>query len=266
MTDQTSSQPTGLPAGGFRLDGLNAVVTGASRNIGASIATAVAESGADLVVVARDADRLQRFARSLNDRFPERRVIPIAADMGDRASVDRLVAAIETEVGLIDVIVNNAAAVGTTTGVPILEVPDAAWDEVYEANLLGPFRLIRALVAPLLAAGRSGSVINVLSGAGFLPVPTQAAYGATKAALWMVTRSLALELAPAIRVNALVPGVVSESGAPRNRAQADVVASAVPFGRVGRPEEVAGAAVYLASPAASYTSGTVIFCNGARAW
>jgi NAD(P)-dependent dehydrogenase (short-subunit alcohol dehydrogenase family) len=91
-------------------------------------------------------------------------------------------------------------------------------------------------------------------------------YGVSKAALWMITRYLAVELAPLVRVNALVPGLMTEDGSPRSSGQAALLDAAVPFGRVGHPSELTGAAVYLASPAASYTSGTVLFCNGARPW
>lgn len=256
---------SGLPAGGFRLDGLTAVVTGASRNIGAAIVEAFASAGADVVLVARDKERLSVSIAALEQRHPERRFVALAADVGRRGQVDELVRSIAEQVGVVDIVVNNAAAIGKA-GVPILEQPDSAWDQMYETNVLGPFQLIRGLVRPMIAAGRSGSVLNVLSGAAFQPVPSQSAYGASKAALWMLTRCLARDLAPQIRANAVVPGVVSESGQPRSAAQERIVADSVPFGRVGRPEEIAGAAVYLSSPAASYTSGEVIFCNGARPW
>jgi NAD(P)-dependent dehydrogenase (short-subunit alcohol dehydrogenase family) len=261
-----TSGVVGLPAGGFSLEGLTAVITGASRNIGASLTAAFAEAGADVVMVARDEPRLAAMAAIIAGRSPQRRIITRTADLGVRDSVDRLIESIAADVGVVDILVNNAAALATTTDVPILATSDEAWDQLYETNLLSPFRLIRGLVAPMLDAGRTGSVINVLSGAGFLPVKDQCAYGSMKAALWMMTRYLAQDLAPNVRVNALVPGIVSHTGAPRSPAQAEVVQTAVPFGRVGRPEEITGAAVYLSSPAASYTSGEVIFCNGARAW
>jgi NAD(P)-dependent dehydrogenase (short-subunit alcohol dehydrogenase family) len=127
----------------------------------------------------------------------------------------------------------------------------------------------------MLASGRGGNVINLVSGTGLLPtsapghlpVPSMAPYGVAKAALWMLTRYLAAELAPAIRVNAICPGLVSETGRREEEAYVRLLQSgAVPMGRGGRPEEVAGAAVYLASPAASYTTGEMIICNGGRAW
>jgi NAD(P)-dependent dehydrogenase (short-subunit alcohol dehydrogenase family) len=256
----------GLPEGAFSLAGQTALVTGASRNIGASLSAALAESGADVVMVARNAERLTAMAERVAAHSPERLIRTRTADVGNRDSVDELIAWIVAEIGDVDIVVNNAAAIATTTDVPILEVSDEAWDLVYETNLMGPFRLIRGLAGPIVAGGRTGSVVNVLSGAGFQPVKNQSPYGSMKAALWMLTRYLAADLAPAVRVNAVVPGVVSSTGKPRSPAQAAVVEAAVPFGRVGRPEEVTGAVIYLCSPAASYTSGEVIFCNGARAW
>jgi NAD(P)-dependent dehydrogenase (short-subunit alcohol dehydrogenase family) len=110
-----------------------------------------------------------------------------------------------------------------------------------------------------------GSIINLLSGSGFLPTPKLAAYGTSKAALWMLTRYLALEGAPDVRANAICPGVVTESGLPRSDSQR-LLLEQVPMKRMGHPSEIAGAAVYLASDAASYTTGEVIFVNGGRPW
>jgi NAD(P)-dependent dehydrogenase (short-subunit alcohol dehydrogenase family) len=174
---------------------------------------------------------------------------------------------VKKEAGQADVLVNNAAGYGSTKATTLLDIGDETWNEVHQTNVLGPFRLIRGLFAEAHKAGKPGNIINVLSGSGFLPVPTPLAcpYGVSKAALWMMTRYLALSLAPHIRVNALVPGVVTPSGEPRNNVQAALV-DQIPLGRLGKPGEIAGAALYLASNASTYTSGEVIFCNGGRAW
>jgi NAD(P)-dependent dehydrogenase (short-subunit alcohol dehydrogenase family) len=111
----------------------------------------------------------------------------------------------------------------------------------------------------------SGNVINVVSGSGLLPTKGLLPYGATKAALWMMTRYLASELAPAIRVNALCPGIVVPDGAVPDQS-ANSVLPLIPLGRTGRPGEMAGAAVYLASDASSYTTGSLLVCNGGRPW
>jgi len=248
----------------FRLDGQVALVTGASRNIGAAIALAFARAGADLVVVARGAGGLDAIATLIADECPDRRVLAVAADVSVPEDVDRIAARALDEFAVVDTVVNNAATTGTPSA--SLEVAEGVMEDVFRTNVFAPFRVIQAFVPAMLSSGRGGSVINVLSGAGFAPVPRTLPYGASKAALWLMTRSLAVELAPTVRVNALVPGLVTEDGEPRYPGQQEMVEATVPFGRMGRADEVAGAAVYLASPAASYTSGAVITCNGARLW
>jgi NAD(P)-dependent dehydrogenase (short-subunit alcohol dehydrogenase family) len=166
--------------------------------------------------------------------------------------------------GPVDVLVNNAFATGSTFGTSVFDVDDAAWSEVLDVNLLGPFRLARAFGKKMLQGGR-GSIINVVSGSGFLPTPTLAPYGASKAALWMLTRYLAAEGAPTVRANAICPGLIERAGQDMTGGQRALL-SQVPMGRLGQPREVAGAAVYLASDASSYTTGEVIFVNGGRPW
>jgi NAD(P)-dependent dehydrogenase (short-subunit alcohol dehydrogenase family) len=256
----------GLPAGGFRLDGLVGLITGGSRNIGANIALGFAQAGADVIIVARDGKRLDDVAAQIRAEVPARRVLSIAADVGKRGDTDRIAHTALAEFGTVHVLVNNAAASALVPGTGIQDVSDEVWDEAYETNVLAPFRLTRALAPGMVEAG-GGSVINVLSGSGFSPIVGEGrcAYGTTKAALWMMTRYLAVDLAPTIRVNGLVPGSISPDGEVHHRAHQERI-RAIPFRRIGRPEELVGAAVYLASPAASYTSGTLLFCNGARLW
>jgi NAD(P)-dependent dehydrogenase (short-subunit alcohol dehydrogenase family) len=190
--------------------------------------------------------------------------------------VNRLAEEAVARFGGVDVLVNNAFSAGLEEGLNVLDVPDGTWEGVFETNLFGPLRLTRALARNMLSSGRGGSVINLISGSGFLPnsapghlpAPTMAPYGVSKGALWTLTRYLAAELAPHVRVNALCPGLVSETGGMRDEEPYErlIRSGAVPMGRIGRPEEIAGAAVYLASPAASYTTGEVLICNGGRAW
>ena len=149
---------------------------------------------------------------------------------------------------------------------------DETWERVIAINLFAPLRLTRAL-AP---GCERGNVINLVSGSGLLPnsapghlpAPTMAPYGVTKGALWTLTRYLAAELAPQIRVNALCPGLTSEDGGMRVEEPYERLlrSGAVPLNRIARPEEIAGAAVYLASPAASYTTGEILVTNGGRAF
>jgi NAD(P)-dependent dehydrogenase (short-subunit alcohol dehydrogenase family) len=260
----------------LRLDGQVALVTGASKNIGAAIAGSFASAGADVLLVARGAERLEATAGAIRRQAPDRCVETALADITNREDVDRLVEKARSVFGRVDTLVNNAYSAGLDEDASFLDVSDGTWADVFEANLFGPMRLTRALAREMLDSGRGGSVINLISGSGFLPnsapghlpAPTMAPYGVSKAALWMLTRYLASELAPHVRVNALCPGLVSEAGGMRVEEpyRRLIESGAVPMGRIGRPEEIAGAAVYLASPAASYTTGEVLICNGGRAW
>jgi len=254
------------PADGpFRLDGKVAVVTGASRNVGLEISRAFALAGAGVVMVARDGERLSARADEVRAESGAW-VVPVVADVGVREDTDALVAAAFAEFDHVDVLVNNAYASGNTFGTHVLDIDDEAWDVTYRANVLGPFRLCSAFGRRMLA-GRGGNIVNVLSGSAFQPTPEVTPYGATKAALWTMTRYLAVELAPRIRVNALCPGLtMSETGGPPAGPVVDRLAALVPMGRAGHPREVAYGALYLASDAASYTSGTVLFANGGRLW
>lgn len=265
----------GITPDALRLDGQVALVTGASRNLGAAIAASFAAAGADVLMVARGAEQLEEVAHAIRRQSPDRRVETVVADIAVREEVERLCAQAFDRFGRVDTLVNNAATFGMDEPQNVLDVGDELWGTVLEANLLAPLRLSRTLAGAMLA-GRGGSIINVVSGAGLLPnsapghlpAPTVAPYGVSKAALWMLTRYMAAELAPHVRVNALCPGLV----APRDRTHDAephvrlIRQGAVPMGRIGAPEEIAGAAVYLASPAASYTTGEILICNGGRAW
>jgi NAD(P)-dependent dehydrogenase (short-subunit alcohol dehydrogenase family) len=266
----------GIGPDALRLDGQVALVTGASKNIGASIAASYAGAGADVLLVARGEERLEATAATIRRQAPECRVETVLADVTVRAEVDRLAAEALERFGRVDVLVNNALAAGLEDGLDVLDVGDEVWEHVFEANLFGPLRLTRALARAMLESGRGGSVINLVSGSALLPnsapghrpAPTMAPYGVSKGALWTLTRYLASELAPHVRVNALCPGLVSEDGGMRVEEpyQRLIDSGAVPMARIGRPEEIAGAALYLASPAASYTTGELLICNGGRAW
>lgn len=242
-------------------DGRVVVVTGAGRNIGAAIALGFADAGADLLLIARTAGPVEQVAANIREATG-RRVEVVTADVADSRAVDAIAERATQAFGSVDVLVNNAYDVGAVA--PVLEIPDGAWERALAVNLLAPLRLCRAFAATLGANG-DGSVVNVLSGSGFLPSPGLAAYGVAKAALWMLTRSLATELAPRIRVNAVCPGLVSETGEPRSESHHRLLPQ-VPMGRVGRPEEIVGAALYLAAATSTYTTGTVIVANGGRPW
>jgi NAD(P)-dependent dehydrogenase (short-subunit alcohol dehydrogenase family) len=245
----------------FRLDGKVAVITGASRNIGASIASGFAQAGADVILIARRTDRLVQVADIIRERNPGRRVEPISGDVGRAQDIERIIETTLDRFGQVDVLVNNAYA-RAERAPTIFDHPDEAWTEPINVNVMAPYRLCRGF-GPGMINGAGGSIINVLTGSAFQPNAGMAIYGSTKAALWMLTRYLALECAPKIRVNALAPGLVSETGEAISDTHRRLVATA-PMQRVGHPDEMVGAAVYLASDAASYTTGEIVFCNGGR--
>ena len=257
----------GIGPDALRLDGQVALVAGASKNIGAAIAASYARAGADVLLVARGEDRLRAVADSIRELAPDRRIEILAADVRDG---DAIASHALESFGRVDTVVNNALDAGLEEGLNVLDVPDATWERVFAINLFAPLRLTRALARTM----SHGSVINVVSGSGLLPnsapgplpAPTMAPYGVSKGALWTLTRYLAAELAPNIRVNALCPGLTSEGGGMRDEEPYERLlrSGAVPMNRIARPEEIAGAAVYLASSAASYTTGELLVCNGGR--
>lgn len=256
-----AEQGTGLA---FDLRGSVTVVTGGSKGIGAAIASAFARAGSDLVLVARSENRLRQQADALRSDTGCQ-VEPVVADISDAQGTDTVLRRVTDKFGRVDVLVNNAHSTGDHRGRSLFEIDDDVWKDVLATNLLGPARLAR-LLGKMMLGGNGGSIINIVSGSGFLPSASGLGpYGASKAALWLLTRYLAVEGAPKVRVNAICPGVVSEDGQPRNDAQAAIL-PAVPLGRLGLPHEVAGAALYLASPMASYTTGAVITVNGGRSW
>jgi NAD(P)-dependent dehydrogenase (short-subunit alcohol dehydrogenase family) len=243
----------------FRLDGRTALITGASRNIGAAIARAFAAAGANLVVNARHAGPLEAVAATLRERHGVA-VAALAADLAQPAERARLLAEIERRVGAVDVLVNNAASGGRPESG--LATSPEMWREAVEVNVTTPFELCRAVVPGMRSRGR-GAVINVLSTAAFAVVPPMLAYGAMKAALWTMTKYLARECAPQVRVNAICPGTVQEGGELKVASWSKLLPLTA-LGRVGDPDEVACAALFLASEASSYTTGQVIFVDGGR--
>jgi NAD(P)-dependent dehydrogenase (short-subunit alcohol dehydrogenase family) len=246
----------------LRLDGKVAVVSGASRNIGLAAARALAEAGAHVVMLARNDERLRTVAAEIarqTGAAVTSRACDVSSDSGLGAVVDWLGA----EFGQVDVLLNNAHSTGNRTA-PVLRVTPEDWAATLSTNLLGPYRLCAGLI-PAMMDGRGGSVINVISGAAFRPRGTSLAYGASKAALWSMTQYLAQFCAPKVRVNGLVPGLVqSESGGPAGDDLLARYMPEIPLGRVGRPEEIAPAVVYLASDASSYTTGSLMWVNGGR--
>lgn len=245
----------------FGLDGRVAVVTGANRGLGFAFATALARAGADLVMVGRSPDRNLEAADAVA-RQTGRRAVPVTGDVTDPADVDRVVAEALEGHGRVDILVNNA---GLCYHRPALEVPDHEFDEVFDVNVRGLWQMSTA-VAPHMIDRGGGSIVNVGSiSAMIVNRPQwQPAYNASKAAVHQLTRSLAAEWAVyGVRVNAVAPGYVKTEMAPvddprfRQRWIEDA-----PMRRYATPEEIAPSVVFLAGDAASFTTGSVLVCDG----
>lgn len=241
------------------LDDKVAVITGASRGIGEAIARAFVAHGARVVLAARKPDGLTAVADSLGES-----ALACATHTGNEDQCEALVARAVERFGRVDVLVNNAAT-NPYFG-PMIETPTAAWLKTFEVNLQGYFWLSRAVARHLQARGASGSIVNVTSVAGLEAAPMQGVYGATKAAVVSMTRTLAFELAgSAIRVNAIAPGLVDTrlaSAIVQNEAVLGEVLKKTPLGRYAQPDEIAGAALFLASDAASYVTGHTLVVDG----
>jgi 7-alpha-hydroxysteroid dehydrogenase len=236
MIQAAQSPPPGEGTDEFRLDGYVALVTGAGRGIGAGIARAYARAGADLVLVARTSAELDDVAAAVRAAGRSASVIP--ADLTDVSQAVKVVECAIAGHRRLDILVNNA---GGAMPAAYLDTTPEALDEAFHFNVAAPFELTKRATPYLLGSGR-GSVINITSRMDRLAARGMVTYGTVKAAFAQLTRLLAVELAPSIRVNG--------------------IASATPLHRLGTVADVANAARWLASPAASYVTGKVIEIDG----
>ena len=245
----------------FDLSGRVAVVTGASRGIGGAIAEALAEQGAQVVLSSRKQADLDTEAERINARFPEK-AVAIAAHAGKAEDLQRLVDATMARFGRIDILVNNAAT-NPYFG-PVLDAEVGAWDKTFEVNLRGVF-LLTKLVYGASMEKNGGAIVNVASVGGLRPGFGLGVYNITKAGVIMLTRQLGRELGGKVRVNAVAPGLVKTRFAEAlwaNEAIMERVLATNPMGRIGMPDEIAGAVAFLASDAASYINGEVLVIDG----
>ena len=247
----------------FNLSGRVAVVTGASRGIGEAIARAYAEAGAAVVLASRTQEALDEVARSIEEDGGQ--ALPVACHTGDPEAIGALVERTTAELGGVDVLVNNA---GTNPHFgPILTAEESHWDKTYEVNVKGYAAMAKACVPAMRERG-SGKIVNIASIVGLAPHPGLGVYAVSKAAVLMLTRVLAIELAREnIQVNAIAPGIVKtrfsellwkeDDGGygERNVKQ-------IPAGRFGETDDLLGLALYLAAPASDWTTGGIFTVDG----
>lgn len=242
------------------LEGKVAIVTGASRGIGFAVAKAYACEGARVAVCGSREETAQKAVQELQKLCPGAQLLPVGVDVSDADAIRTMVARVMERWGKIDILVNNA---GVTGAKPIFDMTDEDFESMIDINLTGPFKCTREVAKVMKQTG--GCIINTSSLVGTYASRMQTAYAASKFGINGLTKACARELGPyGIRVNAVAPGVV----------QTDMVAQSVdgqmlaalkgmtPLGRVAQPDELAGAYVYLASDAASFTTGAILAVDG----
>jgi NAD(P)-dependent dehydrogenase (short-subunit alcohol dehydrogenase family) len=247
----------------FSLEGKVAIISGASRGIGRAIARRYAAAGARLVIGSRRQENIESAAGFINEAYPGR-VYPVVAHAGKREDAQVLVDAAVARYGRVDIVVNNA---GTNPHFgPIMTSEPSHWDKILEVNVKGSFWLCQAAVRQMQAQGSGGKIINMASVTGLEPGPMMGIYSVSKAALIMLAKVLALELAADnIQVNVIAPGIIKTRFSRAlwdNPGLRSGIEAKTPAGRLGDPEEVCGLALYLASKASSFATGGVYTVDG----
>ncbi|MBC8365763.1 MAG: SDR family oxidoreductase [Actinobacteria bacterium] len=247
----------------FDLTGRVAIVTGGSRGLGREMVLAFAEHGADVVIASRKLGNCEALAVEVNERFG-RRALPVGCHVGHWEQVDRLADTAYDEFGRVDILVNNAGMSPLYDS--ITSITEDLYDKVMDVNLKGVFRL-SAVVGERMKADGRGSIVNVSSVAAVRPTPGEVVYAMAKAGMNNLTSSLARALGPEVRVNCLMPGPFLTEIAEAWDLEAFAMAARknIPLGRGGEPAEIVGAALYLASDASSFTTGSVIKVDGGLA-
>jgi NAD(P)-dependent dehydrogenase (short-subunit alcohol dehydrogenase family) len=245
----------------FRLDGKVALVTGGARGLGLTMATALAEAGADIAISGRNRAACDEAVAQIT-KATGRRAAAFEADVTKGSDVEKLAADIEASLGKIDILINNA---GINIRGPIQDLSEADWDAVIDTNLKGPWLCAR-VIGPQMAARGWGRVINMGSILAVIAMPGRTPYASSKAGIVGMTKVLALEWAgTGVTVNAICPGVFgTEMNQPlmKDPVKYKEFVAQIPMGRWGEVHELAGAAVYLASDASSYMTGSALFVDG----
>lgn len=254
-----AGDPAGAPR--FDLSGKVAVVTGGSRGLGRAMTLGMARAGADVVIASRNGEACEEFAAEVT-AATGRRALGIGAHVGKWEALDELVDRVYDEFGRIDVFINNAGMSPLYDKVE--NVSEALFDKVIEVNLKGPFRLM-ALVGSRMAEADGGSIINISSAAAVHPKPHVLPYAAAKAGLNALTTGFAHTFGPKVRVNAIMAGTFLTDVSKAWDAEAFAKrAEGFALKRGGEPEEIVGAALYLASGLSSYTTGSVLTVDGGQ--
>ncbi|MFC2005921.1 SDR family NAD(P)-dependent oxidoreductase [Chloroflexota bacterium] len=244
----------------FSLEGRVAIVTGGGMGIGKGIALGFAKAGADILVAELNVSAGETTAQEIGALGRQAMFLPV--DVRETEQVENMVSRTMERFGKIDILCNN---VGGTGGVRELamQMSDELWDEVISRNLKSTFLCSRA-VSKVMVKQKKGSIINIASGAGLQPYPLNAPYGAAKAGIINFTQTLAIELAPYhIRVNCIAPGITeTPATAHWGSGQEQAKRLKIPLGRIGKPEDMAAAAIYLASDASDFVTGVRIEVRG----
>ncbi len=242
-------------------EGKTALISGASRGIGEAVARGLARRGARVILTSRKIDSVREVADSISSEGGS--ATALACHVGHFEEIERLFEKISTDFGKLDILINNGAA-NPWFG-PAIEAPEWAFDKTFSVNVKGWFQMSQHAARIMLSQG-AGNIVNIASIAGMSPIPQQLIYSMTKAAVIAMTKGLARELGPqGIRVNAVAPGVVETKFAEALTSSEFIqrlIREQTPLRRWAQPEEIVGSVLYLASDLSSYTTGSILVCDG----